>query len=121
MLGEVHDIGHTAHVVDGTFTLQLFGHGHEVNGLVAHVEGPDGREDLLMARFVEGFWIDDLGNNREGILINHERTEYNTLYISSLWLQMAISTINGGRRTSAGGVLICLRHRTAKVRKSFYY
>ena len=97
MLRQIHDIGYSAHIVERSLSLQLFRNRHEIYRFVIHVERTDGRVDFLMTRLVEGLGSDDLGDDREGILVNHERTKNDALYVSGLWLQVTISTVYGCR------------------------
>ena len=72
---ELDDVGRTTHFVEGAVAFELLGDGHDVDGLLVHVEGADGGVDLLMTRLVEGLGTEELADDGEGVFIDHEGTE----------------------------------------------
>ena len=108
MRGEFDDIVGSSDVVDGAFPLQFVGDGEDVDGLFLHVQGLDSLEDLLVTRVVEGLGTDELRDDREGVLVDHQGTEHHLLHVDGLWLQVAVGGVDGCGSFFAAGCGIFL-------------
>ena len=51
--------------------------------------------DLLVARFVETFGIEQLANHGVSIPVNHQGREHGLLHIKRLWLKMPVGVVYG--------------------------
>lgn len=95
MRGELDDVVRATDVVDGALALQLVGDGEDVDGLFLHVQGLDRLEDLLVARVVEGLGTDELRDDGEGVLVDHQGTEHHLLHVDGLRLQVTVGGVDG--------------------------
>ena len=90
MRTKLYYVWRTAHILYSTLTLKLVDNGHDVDRILVHRQCLYGIVYLLMTWFVECLRAQSLGHHREGILVNHKRSQHHLLYINSLWLQMAV-------------------------------
>lgn len=52
-------------------------------------------ENLLIARLIERLGADNLRDNGERVLVDHQSTEYNLLYVQGLRLEMTVVSVDG--------------------------
>ena len=65
------DISRSAYVLQFALMAQFLRDGHDVHGLLRHVEGLYGRIDLLVARLIERIGTQYLRDDREGVFVDH--------------------------------------------------
>ena len=73
---------------------QLFCHRPHVDRQLMHRQFTNGRIYLLVTRFIETLRIKQFTNDGIGVLVNHQRTQHSTLYLSSLRLYVGKGIIH---------------------------
>ena len=119
---EFHDIGWPADLIKRSFTAKLLDDGHNVDRLFLQIQRLYRSVDFLMTGFVESLRLDDFRHDRKGVLVNHEGTQDNLLYIRRLRLQMSEGRVDRSLAgpTTAFAVTISFRHLAAKLQKIFH-
>ena len=94
MRTQVHDIGRASHVFQCSVLLQLLRHGHDIHRPLTHVQRLDSLVDFLVTGLVESLRAQNLADDGESVLVNHQRTQHRLLHIERLRLQMAVTVVN---------------------------
>ena len=87
-------IARTANILQIALLGQLFCHCPYVNRQLMHRQLANGRIDLLVTRLIETLRIKQFTNDGIRVLVNHQRTQHSTLYLSSLRLYVGKGIIH---------------------------
>ena len=89
------DISRTADFLESALLLEFLGYGHDVDRLLSEVQSLHSLENLLIARLIERLGADNLRDNGERVLVDHQSTEDDFLYVQGLRLEMTVVSVDG--------------------------